>query len=97
MVRRPAREESVLFSCVALIVGAKGDNYNQGTRGVLSSCPLGALNKLALDNKGKQRLGYNQTAVKQPKPYGQEGRGVEVSLLFAFPPFFCVPFFSSLV
>lgn len=30
------------------------------------------------DNRGKQRLGFNDTAVRQPKPFGQEGRGVEV-------------------
>ncbi len=30
------------------------------------------------DNKGKQRLGFNEAAVRQPKPFGAEGRGVEV-------------------
>lgn len=29
------------------------------------------------DNRGKQ-LGINKVAVKQPKPYGNEGRGIEV-------------------
>jgi len=30
------------------------------------------------DNRGKQRLGFNKVAVKQPKPYGEGGRGIDV-------------------
>ncbi len=33
------------------------------------------------DNRGKQRLGFNDSAVRQPKPYGSDGRGIEARTL----------------
>jgi hypothetical protein len=49
--------------------------------GVSCSCFCCTSKMVLPDNKGKQRLGFNDAAVRQPKPYGQEGRGVEVSSL----------------